>query len=248
MQPREQSARTTLVLRSREVITPTEEEALVRVVPVWATPPDLRVLAMLGESGSHVPAALRVIRHRLEALRAEGLWTFAVTSARDGEGKTTLATQLALCLSEAQRARVLLVEANLARPAVAKVLGFRVPQGLGFSFQLAERMRGGIEPWAVLALGPSLHTLAENHAEPGHPETLHSPHFQAAIARLGRAYDWVVVDAPTVLGSGDANVVEEAVDGVILAARSRASKGGDLRAAVKQLGGNKAVGVVLWDS
>jgi Mrp family chromosome partitioning ATPase len=248
MQSRERAARTTLVLRSREVVTPTEEEALVRVVPVWATPPDVRVLAMLGESGPDVPAALRVIRHRLEGLRAEGLWTFAVTSARDGEGKTTLATQLALCLSEAQRARVLLVEANLMRPSVAKVLGFRVPTGLSFSYQLAERMRGGIEPWAVLALGPSLHALAENHAELGHPETLHSPHFKVAIERLGRAYDWVVVDAPTVLGSGDANVVEEAVDGVVLAARSGASRGGDLRAAVKQLGNKKAVGVVLWDS
>lgn len=248
MQPREQAARTTLVLRPREIVSPTEEESLVRVVPVWATPPDLHVLAMLGESGPQAPAALRVIRHRLENLRAEGLWTFAVTSARPGEGKTTLATQLALCLSEAQRARVLLVEANIPRPSVAKVLGFRVPPGLGFSYQLAERMRGGIEPWAVLALGPSLHILAESQGEPGHPETLHSPHFRAAIERLGRAYDWVVVDAPSVLGSGDANVVEEAVDGVILAARSRASKGGDLRAAVEQLGSKKAVGVVLWDS
>ena len=169
MQSREHAARTTLVLRSREVVTQNEEEALVRVVPVWAAPPNLRVLAMLGESGAQAPAALRVIRHRLEALRADGLWTFAVTSARDGEGKTTLAAQLALCLSEAQRARVLLVEANMTRPSVARVLGFRVPTGLGFSAQLAERMRGGIEPWAVLALGPSFHILAENHAEPGYP-------------------------------------------------------------------------------
>ena len=248
MQSREHAARTTLVLRSREVVTQNEEEALVRVVPVWAAPPNLRVLAMLGESGAQAPAALRVIRHRLEALRADGLWTFAVTSARDGEGKTTLAAQLALCLSEAQRARVLLVEANMTRPSVARVLGFRVPTGLGFSAQLAERMRGGIEPWAVLALGPSFHILAENHAEPGYPETLHSPHFKIAVERLGRAYDWVVVDAPSILGSGDANVVEEAVDGVVVAARSRASRGSDLRAAIKQLGTRKAVGVVLWGS
>jgi Mrp family chromosome partitioning ATPase len=248
MQSREQSARTKLVLRSRVIVSPAEEEALVRVVPVWATPPNLPVLAMLGESGRDLPASLRIIRHRLEGLRAEGLWTFAVTSARDGEGKTTLATQLALCLSEAQRARVLLVEANLTRPSMARLLGFRVPPGLAFSTQLAARMRGGIDPWAVLALGPSLHLLAEEPAAGGHPGTLHSPHFKAAIERLGRAYDWVVVDAPSVLGSGDANVVEEAVDGVVLAARSRASTAGDLRAAVQQLGARKAVGVVLWDS
>jgi Mrp family chromosome partitioning ATPase len=57
----------------------------------------------------------------------------------------------------------------------------------------------------------------------------------------------LVVDGPSVLGSGDANVVENAVDGVIVVLRSKVSKGNDLRDAVKQLGERKTVGVVLWD-
>jgi Mrp family chromosome partitioning ATPase len=238
-----------LVVRSNELV-PREhhDEEIVRVVPVWASPPDVRVLAMLGESGPDAPAALRVIRHRLERRRAEGVWTVGVTSARSGEGKSTLAAQLALVLSESQRARVLLVEASMQRPSLARLLGFQVPPTLGFSVQIARRMRGGTEPWAVLALGPALNVLVESDAEPGFPEALHSTHFRRAIEGLGRAYDWVVVDAPSVLGSGDANVVEEAVDGMIVVARSRASKGADLRAAMKQLGDRKAIGVVLWDA
>jgi Mrp family chromosome partitioning ATPase len=219
-----------------------------RVVPVWATPSDESLVAMLGPGWPEATAALRVIRHRLELLRAEGMWTFGVTSARAAEGKTTLAAQLALVLSEADRARVLLVEASLRRPALARKFGIQVPPRLGFSAQIADRMAGGAQPWAVLALSPALHVLVEHDAEPGCAGALYTTHFRSAIERLGRSYDWVIVDAPHVLGSGDANVVEEAVDGMIVAARSGASRGVDLRAAVRQIGERKAVGVILWDA
>jgi Mrp family chromosome partitioning ATPase len=246
MQPSDRPTQT-LVLRSRE-ISLEQQQPPVRVLPVWAAPPEMRLLVMLGEAPPDAPAALRVIRHRLERKRSEGMWTVAVTSARDGEGKSTLATQLALVLGESQRARVLLVEAAMQRPTIARLLGFRVPAGEGFSVQIARRMQGGTAPWTVLALGPGLHVLAENEAEAGFPETLHSTHFRRAIEQLARVYDWIVVDAPTVLGSGDANVVEEAVDGMILAVRSRVTKGADLRAAMKQIGERKALGAVLWDT
>jgi Mrp family chromosome partitioning ATPase len=203
---------------------------------------------MLGETSSEAPAALRVIRHRLEQKRAEGMWTFGVTSARDGEGKSTFATQLALVLSESQRARVLLVEANFHRPTLATVLGFRVPEGQAFSAQIVRKMRGSMEPWCVVALGPALHVLAESPAEQGFPETLHSTHFQNAIGFLGRGYDFLVVDGPSILGSGDANVVENAVDGIIVVARSQYTRGSDLREAIKQIGERKTIGSVLWDA
>ena len=248
--PQPDPARTRLALRLNQLAQQAERQRTnepIRVVPVWAQPPDVRVLGMFGEGSPEVSAALRIVRHRLETRRGEGVWTIAVTSARDGQGKSTLAAQLALALSEAHRARVLLMEASMHRPSLARILGFEVPKGFGFSMQLANRMRSVREPWTVLALGPALHAIVESEAEPGFPQALHSTHFRAAVERLGRVYDWLVVDAPSVLGSGDANVVEEAVDGVIVAARSRATKGADLRAAMKQLGDRKALGVVLWD-
>jgi Mrp family chromosome partitioning ATPase len=223
------------------------DDDIVRAVPVWACPPNPPILIMLGETRSDAPAALRVLRHRLELRRAQGLWTFGVTSARDGEGKSTLAAQLALVLSEAQRASVLLIEAALERPTLARLLGLQVPAGLGFSVQISRRMRGGTDPWAVLALGPALHALVESNEEPGYAGALYAPAFRQAIDRLSRGYDWVIIDAPSVLGSGDANVVEEVVDGMIVVTRSRKSRATDLRAAVKQLGARKAVGVVMWD-
>jgi Mrp family chromosome partitioning ATPase len=236
--------KTLVIQRPNAVALP--QESPVRVVPAWASPPNTQVLVMLGETSSEATAALRVIRHRLEQKRAEGRWIFGVTSPRDGEGKSVFAAQLALVLSESQRARVLLVEANFQRPSVAKTLGFKVPDGQGFSSQIVRKMRGSLEPWCVVALGPALHVLAEA-PEQSFPETLHSTYFQSAISFLSRGYDFLVVDGPTILGSGDANVVENAVDGVILVTRSNWSKGADLRDAVKQIGDRRAVGVVLWD-
>lgn len=248
MPPHDQ-ATSTLVLPQRALARRADgDESIVRVLPVWAEPPDARVLVMLGDGPEGPAAALRVVRHRLEVLRARGLRTFGVTSARDAEGKSTFAVQLSLVLGEARRARVLLVEANLRKPALARILGFQVAPDLAGSAQIARRMRGAAEAWTVLAPGPALHMLAESPSRPGFAEALHTTHFQSAIESIGRAYDWVIVDAPSTLGSGDANVVESVVDGMILVVRSRVSRGADARAAMKQLGDRKTVGVVLWDA
>jgi Mrp family chromosome partitioning ATPase len=204
---------------------------------------------MLGETQPDVPAALRIVRHRLEQARLEhGTSVVGVTSARDGEGKSTLAAQLALVLSESQRARVVLVEACFERPSLARLLGVTVPPGLSLSVQLARRLQYPAEPLSVLALGPSIHAALEAGTETRHPGVLHSPQFCAAVAALALTYDFVIVDGPSVLGSGDANVIEEVVDGLVLAARSGVSKGLDVREVVRQLGHRKVLGLVLWDT
>ncbi|MFO0675389.1 MAG: CpsD/CapB family tyrosine-protein kinase [Polyangiaceae bacterium] len=242
-----ESPNRTIVVQRRDMAAGAGESP-VRVVPAWASPPDTHVLVMLGDPQTDQTAALRVIRHRLEQKRAEGMWTFGVVSARDGEGKSTFASQLALVLSESQRARVLMIESNFTRPGLARILGFKVPEGNGFSAQIVRKMRGSLEPWCVVALGPSLHVLAESTTEPSFPETLHSTHFQNAIGFLSRGYDFLVVDGPTILGAGDANVVENSVDGVIVVARSKVTRGTDLRDAMRQLGERRTIGVVLWDA
>ncbi len=246
MQPPDEGS-PALALRTSEIGACDDDT--VRAVPVWAAPPDPPVLVMLGETRADGPAALRVLRHRLELRRAEGLWTFGVTSARDGEGKSTLAAQLALVLSEAQRARVLLdrgqpraadpgASARLSGPPTVSASRCRSRGGCA-----AASIRGRCSRWAR----PSMRSWRAKRS----PDILARctrPAFRQALDRLGRAYDWVIVDAPSVLGSGDANVVEEVVDGMIVVARSRKSRGTDLRAAMKQLGARKAVGVVIWDA
>ncbi len=190
-------------------------------------------------------AALRLLRHRLEQRRGDGSFVVSVMSPDRAEGKTTLALRLAVTLSEADRARVILVEGNFEHPRLATALGLSLPAEAGFSTQIHERMRGRGVAWGVVRLGPSLSLLAEPGAVAAHPEAIHATHFEAALAALRRSYEYVVIDGPAVVGSGDANVLEGASDAVLLLVRAGATKGAALSRATQQLGDRRVLGVVL---
>jgi Mrp family chromosome partitioning ATPase len=202
--------------------------------------------ACLGPSPPAALAALRVLRHRLEQRRGDGSFVVSVMSPCRGEGKTTLALRLALTLSEADRARVILVEGNFERPRLAATLGVRLPDEAGLSTQINERRHGRGVAWGVVRLGPSLSLLAEPEVT-AFPEAIHSTHFEAALAALRRSYEYVVVDGPSVVGSGDANVLEGASDGVLMLVRAGATQGAALSRATQQLGDRRVIGVVLND-
>ena len=194
-----------------------------------------------------VLGALRVLRHRLEQKRGEGPLVVSVVSPALGEGKTAVAARLAMTLAEAERARVVLVEGNLGRPRLASMLGVRVPEEMGFSAQLRRHMSGRWEPWSVLRIGASLYVLAEPATEAAFPTALHSTWFEGAIRALRESYDYVVIDGCAVLGSGDANVLEDVSDVCVLLARAGMTKGSDLARAAKQIGDRRMFGVVLND-
>lgn len=218
----------------------------IKVARMVAAPRSAEVLAFLRDDAS-AGAALRVIRHKLELLRAEGISTFAVTSPHPGDGKSALSTMLAMALSESQRARVLLVEGNLHRPAIARLFGLDLPREFGLSEQLVGKIEGDDRPWQVVAIGPSLHVLAESPQATPIPRVIHSGQFQEALALFGELYDYVVVDGPHVLGSGDANAIETAVEGLVFVARAEVSTKLDVRKALRQIGARRLVGFVLVD-
>src|SRR5262249_26784750 len=126
-------------------------------------------------------------------------------------------------------------------------LGLRLPDEAGFSAQIHERMCGRGVAWGVVRLGPSLSLLAEPGEGTAFPQGLHSTHFEAALAALRRSYDYVIIDGPAVMGSGDANVLEGASNAVLLVVRAGATKGAALSRSMQQLGEQRVLGVVLND-
>src|SRR4029079_7693773 len=97
-------------------------------------------------------------------------------------------------------------------------------------------MNGLSRPWGVIRVASSLAVLAEHGPEAVYPAALHASHFEAAIGALRRCCDYVVLDGPQVLGSGDANVIEAQSDGVLLVVRVAKARGADLSRATRQLG------------
>jgi non-specific protein-tyrosine kinase len=165
----------------------------------------------------------------------------AVTSAIPGEGKTAVAINLASTLAEAGFS-VCLVDADLRRPAVAKLLGLLNPIGLTsvliHQIDLDE---------ALQSTGSSLKVLASGPIPPNPSEVLASSYVRDVIRSLLDRVDYVVVDTAPLLPVADGSEVAALADGTLLVARYRETTDTHIRQAVHTLDRVDAtlLGVVL---
>lgn len=166
-----------------------------------------------------------------------------VTSPNQGDGKSTLAANLAISIAQSGK-RVILVDCDLRRPRIERLFQLKdasvglVSVILGECEPAVAARPSGIENLSILTSGP----------KPGNPaELLTSPRFQVAIEKLRADYDFVILDTPPLLAVSDASVVAPRADGVILVfrmsnkARPTAERARDM---LSQLGA-KVIGVVV---
>ena len=165
----------------------------------------------------YVSEAYRIIRTNLAfgSLDAS-LKVLQVTSAVKGEGKTTTAANLAISLAQAG-SRVLLVDADLRRPALHRILG--VPESGG---GLSDGLTNG-RSWESLTVEtttPNLFFLSAGSIPPNPSELLSSKRMKSFIDELRERYDFVVMDSPPVISVADAAIIASRVDGTIFVSRS----------------------------
>jgi capsular exopolysaccharide synthesis family protein len=201
-------------------------------------------LSVLQPEATSRAAGFRALRHRLTEQKDPRV--ILVTSAEDGEGKTSCAANLALALAESGRFKVLLVEANLRRPRLASIFGFQ--PGRCFLAQLAIHREQVDATWVVTEIQPvGLQMLVV--ASGGAAEAVfHGPTFAASLARLRLVYDYLVLDGPSILTSADASIIQDSVDAVVLVVRSGVARRRTVRHALDQLSADIVAGLVLMDS
>jgi Mrp family chromosome partitioning ATPase len=202
-----------------------------------------RRLVMLRDPDSEAAAGYRVLRYRV--LDRGMPRVIVVSSPSRHEGKTTAAVNLALALGECGRARVLLVEANLRTPSLAKLLAFMPP--VCFADQVAKNKDNPDAAWTVVeAHSPWLHVAAVRPDREREEAMLDGPAIALALDRLRLAgYDHIVVDTPAVLGAADVNIVQDCADGVVLVVKARETAGRHLRRAMEQLAPARVLGLVM---
>jgi succinoglycan biosynthesis transport protein ExoP len=134
------------------------------------------------------------------------------TSAIASEGKSTTVANLGLALAEAGL-RVLIVDADLRRPRVAKILGLVGAVGL------SDVLIGRVEPTAALQQwgDKSLYVLPAGQVPPNPSELLGSAAMVTLIDWLGANFDVVLYDAPALLPVTDAAILAKIVDETIVA-------------------------------
>jgi Mrp family chromosome partitioning ATPase len=200
-------------------------------------------LVMLREPEGARSRSYRLLRHRL--LSHSDPRVIAVTSAEPGEGKTTCAANLALGLADETMARVLLVEANLRRPALGNLFGY-VPSE-SFVGRMAE-FRDATPPYSVAAILGTRLQVAALPASVAPDARLDRMLLAVALQELREVFDYVVVDAAAVLESADADVASACADGVIVTMRASKSRKANVARAVQQLAPVRVFGTVLIDS
>jgi capsular exopolysaccharide synthesis family protein len=141
----------------------------------------------------------------------------AVASTEPGEGKTTVACDLALALAVAG-GRVLLVEADLRRPSIAGRLGLE--RTVGLTSVLAGQVEL-VDAVQRTTFGADVLTSGALVPTPG--ELLASRRMRAVLTEARAHYDHVVVDTAPVLTVGDTSALLPLVDGVLLLCRWRST-------------------------
>lgn len=169
--------------------------------------------------------------------------TLLITSPGPNEGKSTVAANLAVVMSQAGRA-VTLVDADLRRPMIHRL--FSQSNHGGLTGALLDKNRDWFTALMPTAVS-DLMTVPSGALPPNPSELLGSKRMQEFLARLKETNDVVVVDTPPLLPVTDALVLAPQADGVILVVEHGRTH---LRAAQQALAqlhqaGARVLGVVI---
>jgi len=187
--------------------------------PVLATLPRLRRLdsePLIALEGATSPAgeAYRSLRTAVRFLNADRpLTTILISSAGAGEGKTTVAANLAVAVAQAGE-RVIVIDADLRRSRLAGLFDANEGPGLTSVVFGRAKLDDALRPWRG-----SLMVLPSGPLPPNPSEVLGSESMAALLNEAAGIADVVIIDAPPVLPVTDATVLSTLVDGVVLVCR-----------------------------
>ncbi|HXA96396.1 MAG TPA: CpsD/CapB family tyrosine-protein kinase [Candidatus Dormibacteraeota bacterium] len=205
---------------------------------------DSHLVSLVSPAGL-VAEQYRALRHVVEQKhKADNLSVIAVSSPGVGDGKTTTAINLAGALAQGADATVLLVEADLRRPSIGRLLGFHGASGVGLVDAI-------LDPKITLAdivqIRPpfNLSVVLGGQIPPSPYEVLKSPRLGALLDEARGRYEYIVLDTPPLVPVQDCRVVARWVDGVVLVVAADRTPRALLEASLEVLDPTKVVGLVF---
>lgn len=148
------------------------------------------------------------------AMQGAGHRVVQVTSPSMGDGKSTLAANLAISIAQSGKS-ILLIDADCRRPRQHRLFGLQTHVGL------SSVLIGEAEPIDAIQTTPvaNLSVMPCGPKPPNPAELLNSPRLTELLELMQSRYDIVLVDTPPLLAVSDPCVVASRVDGVLLAIR-----------------------------
>jgi protein-tyrosine kinase len=162
---------------------------------------------------SPIATEMRRLYSNIRHVHGKGnMRSFLVTSAHRGEGKSTVASHLALTVARFRGKKSLVVDADLRRPRLHQI--FRVPQEPG----LLECLEGKHDPLDVVKDTPieNLKVIPSGRRVPSPAHLFEGDIISEIFEKIKFYYDIVIVDSAPIIPVSDPMLIASEVDGVIL--------------------------------
>jgi capsular exopolysaccharide synthesis family protein len=207
-------------------------EELTGQVILGTVPKDMRKVSLpsVSHPRSARAEAYRQVRTTLVNQSTKPRLTFAVTSATVGEGKTSVACNVAASFSRAGFT-VALIDADMRRPRVAAVFGEK-PR-----FGLSDLLLGRVPLQEAMFTRDDgrLAVISAGNIPADPAEIIGSNGMYELIQYLAQNYTFVIIDTPPLLPVADALVVASLVDGIVMVARLGGTTGERIQRAMHAL-------------
>ncbi|WP_449441823.1 CpsD/CapB family tyrosine-protein kinase [Ureibacillus acetophenoni] len=194
-----------------------------------------RNLVTLSDSQSMISEQFRTIRANITfSLPEENLKTILITSCSPGEGKSTIAANLAMVFAQEGKS-VLLIDADMRKPTVHYTFNLPNTTGLANILVGKSELKDGIQETPILGL----HILTSGPIPPNPAELLSTKNTDNLLKKASH-YDLIIFDSPPLLTVSDAQVLSNKCDASLLILNSGVTKKQSIKKAKEILIKSKA--------
>jgi len=209
--------------------------------------PDPDQLLALDHSNTIASESFSILRSRLLSVHNKiGIKSIVITSAEARDGKTLVATNLAMSLGELASKRILLVDGDLRTGKATRALKLGGLPGLGEFLQgkktFDDVIHPTVFPWVSIA--PTGVVPMQQL-----PEILQSPSWSKFLDQANKKFDLIIVDSlPGSAPVADLEILTAPCDAILIVVYMRRTRREALRRAIARLDSKKILGVIINNS
>lgn len=231
-----------------EVITPIKKEArrfpLLNLLKRKEKNSGDRNLFVMHDPNSFAAEQYRILRTRILGFGKEiNMRTILITSCLPEEGKSTVASNLSICIANGINEHVLLIDCDLRRPVIHKIFGLNGNAGLSNYLNEDVTLSHTLTKTEVEKL-----TIIPAGTSPDNPsELLSSNKMMDLVHEVKSRYDdrYIIFDSTPVYQTPDPAILAKHIDGIVLVVKSGKANREVIARTVESLGKEKILGVVF---